>query len=254
MPSFDSNDPREFGWSLSFRDFVPFVYKGRLFPQGMHPAYIPVLTHVIGLLEATGWQLPPASLGLECGCWGQEDRMTKSGGSISFHQFGLAADLAAPWNPWQVSNPGPSPYRLPDNTSSIVEPYGLLWGGSPRWGANRDRMHIQCNSSPTELQRLNLSGIPAPTPPHPLPGVHPFPLPAWYYFGPLSGPRESISGVPSSDWCWRPALKLAQARLHVVVDGMYGPNTQAACRRWQATHGLVVDGLIGPNTWRSLMS
>lgn len=254
MPSFDSNDPREFGWSLGFRGFVPFVYKGRLFPQGMHPLFVPVLTHVIGLLEATGeWQLPDPKLGLQCGCWGQEDRLVKDGSAISFHQYGLAADLAAPWNPWRVADPAPSPFRLPDNTSAIVEPFGLLWGGSPRWGANRDRMHIQCNSSPRELAALLLPGRP-PTRPPPTPGIHPYPLPPRCYFGPLSGPVESISGIPQSDWAWRPALKVAQSRLHVVVDGMYGPNTQAAVRRWQATHHLEVDGLIGPNTWRSLMS
>jgi hypothetical protein len=254
MPSFDSNDPREFGWSLGFRDFVPYVYKGRLFPQGMHPLFVPVLTHVIGLLEATGeWQLPGSKLGLGCGCWGQEDRMTKSGGAISFHQYGLAADLAAPWNPWQVADPAPSPYRLPDNTSEIVEPFGLLWGGSPRWGNNRDRMHIQCNSSPRELAALSFGVVVLP--PHkPTPGIHPYPLPPGCYFGPLSGPNESISGIPQSDWAWRPALKVAQSRLHVVVDGMYGPKTAMATQNWQFAHGLVVDGLIGPNTWRSLMS
>jgi peptidoglycan hydrolase-like protein with peptidoglycan-binding domain len=114
-------------------------------------------------------------------------------------------------------------------------------------------MHIQCNSSPAELAALKLPGRP-PTRRPPTPGIHPYPLPPGCYFGPLYGPTESISGIPTSDWAWRPALKVAQSRLHVVVDGMYGPVTQTAVRRWQATHRLVVDGLIGPNTWRSLMS
>lgn len=252
MPNFDSNDPREFGASLAFRAFVPFVYQGRLFPQGVHPACVGVFQRALARLQAAGLELPPSSMGLAGGFWGQEDRMTKSGDAISFHQFGYAIDVAAPWNPWRVKNPPASPYRLPDNTSALLEPLGLLWGGSPRWGDNCDRMHLENHNTPAELGAY--PPLHSPGPPHvPVtPGVPAFPLPFGYYYGPYSGPAQSISGQGIHDGPYRAGLALAQGKLRVTADGLYGPHTAAAATSWQAAHHLVADGLIGPLTWRSL--
>ena len=45
---------------------------------------------------------------------------------------------------------------------------------------------------------------------------------------------------------------LLQAALGVVVDGDFGPMTEAAVRAYQTRHGLVVDGWVGPATRRAL--
>ena len=36
------------------------------------------------------------------------------------------------------------------------------------------------------------------------------------------------------------------------ADGIFGPKTEAAVKKWQKNHGLVADGIIGPKTWASL--
>lgn len=240
MPNWSSNDPREFGWSLSFRGFVPFVWRGYLFPQGVHPAVAGLFSTALDRLAAAGLQFPSHSLGRDAGMWGQEDRLVKDGSFISFHQYGLALDVAAPWNPWLDPNPPASPYRLPDNTSQLVEPLGLLWGGSPRFGDRPDRMHLEVHFSPAEISTA------------PIHGSLVFPLPAGWYYGPYSGPEQSVSGQGVNDEYYRPGLRLAQTALRVTADGLYGPLTAAAARTWQSAHHLVVDGLIGAHTWSSL--
>ena len=40
----------------------------------------------------------------------------------------------------------------------------------------------------------------------------------------------------------------------VAVDGIFGPNTNAAVRAFQQQKGLAVDGIVGPVTWQALVS
>jgi peptidoglycan hydrolase-like protein with peptidoglycan-binding domain len=47
---------------------------------------------------------------------------------------------------------------------------------------------------------------------------------------------------------------LLRARGHsVAVDGIFGPDTDAAVRAFQRQRGLAVDGIVGPNTWGALV-
>ncbi|MFI1994488.1 peptidoglycan-binding protein [Actinoplanes sp. NPDC020271] len=47
---------------------------------------------------------------------------------------------------------------------------------------------------------------------------------------------------------------LLRARGHtVVVDGLFGPKTDAAVRSFQSEKGLSVDGIVGPRTWGALV-
>jgi len=39
----------------------------------------------------------------------------------------------------------------------------------------------------------------------------------------------------------------------VVVDGIFGPRTEAAVRQFQQSKGLVADGIVGPRTWPALI-
>ena len=47
---------------------------------------------------------------------------------------------------------------------------------------------------------------------------------------------------------------LLKARGHnLVVDGIFGPKTDAAVRAFQQRTGLAVDGIVGPHTWSALI-
>ena len=43
-----------------------------------------------------------------------------------------------------------------------------------------------------------------------------------------------------------------QRALGIPADGVFGPQTERALKRWQARHGLVADGVAGPATRRAL--
>ncbi|QGJ97476.1 peptidase [Microbacterium phage Azizam] len=80
-----------------------------------------------------------------------------------------------------------------------------------------------------------------------------FPLPWGWYFGPQSGPRESVSGYHGNGQ----HLAVWQARMIARgwdlgpsgADGRYGDRTRDVARAFQAEKGLTVDGKIGPATW-----
>lgn len=109
---------------------------------------------------------------------------------------------------------------------------------------------------------------PKPAPTTRVTKAPPYPLPRGYYYGPPSGPIQSVSGrtrnsaVPrdvvqrNGQW-YSKGLETAQARLKargwaISTDGRYGPETETIVRKFQTNKRLKVDGLIGPKTWTAL--
>jgi peptidoglycan hydrolase-like protein with peptidoglycan-binding domain len=65
-----------------------------------------------------------------------------------------------------------------------------------------------------------------------------------------------LSQGPYSNWTQaetRSLQYLLRARgARIAVDGIVGPQTEAAVVAFQRTHHLVVDGIVGPQTWGAL--
>lgn len=233
-------DPSRWGWrSGDAAEIVPFEFGGHLFPGGVAVGTVALWTRALTVLtKGAGFRLPDIA-GDGAGCWGYEDRTVRGSDSPSFHAYGLALDLAAPWNPSGVTPPA-GPYRMPSDSATLLWPLGIEWGGS--WSSrDLDWMHIECHLGPDDVYAS-------------MPAGPPYPLPAGYYYGPYSGPTESISGSGRADAPYRPGLAMAQRHLKVAADGYYGAVTAAATVRWQTDHGLTPDGLIGPATWASLVA
>jgi hypothetical protein len=252
VPEFGSYDPGAWGWPHGPGAAIePFSYGGHDFPGGVAIGVAPYFRAALDLLCAQPGFTLPDTTGLDAGMWGYEDRAISGTNRWSFHAYGLAVDVAAPWNAARANPPAPTAHRLPWNTGALIRPLGMEWGGD--WNSSLDWMHIELHLTPLEVgARVGLpDGGSPPTPPVPGPGM-PFPLPGGFYFGPLEGPEQSISGQYPGDEPFQSALAWAQRVMGAVGDGYYGPETAAATRAWQAAHGLVVDGLIGPLTWATL--
>ncbi len=63
--------------------------------------------------------------------------------------------------------------------------------------------------------------------------------------GEEAGQGEAESSLTSE-------VKTLQQALHVKVDGVFGPETEAAVRRYQRELKLHLDGIAGPETWGAL--
>lgn len=48
-------------------------------------------------------------------------------------------------------------------------------------------------------------------------------------------------------------VRVVQAVTKVVVDGIFGANTDKAVRTFQRQNGLVVDGIVGEKTWKAII-
>jgi len=59
---------------------------------------------------------------------------------------------------------------------------------------------------------------------------------------------------PTDRFPVRPLQQLLRARGQTVaVDGIFGPQTEAAVRAFQSSRGLAADGIVGPQTWGRLV-
>lgn len=183
-------------------------------------------------------------------CWGYEWRQNLNDpGSLSSHAAAVSVDVNAPNHPNNAT--GTFTAKQVSEIRAIIQEAGdVVWWGHD-WRGVKDEMHFEIHGTPAQVVTA-AGNLPAGA--SPPAGRMKFPLPAGYYFGPLSGPVQSISGMAGdgSDEQYRPAIARIQAVVRVRTDGLYGPNTINAVRGWQAGHHLQADGLTGPRTWSAM--
>jgi N-acetyl-anhydromuramyl-L-alanine amidase AmpD len=73
---------------------------------------------------------------------------------------------------------------------------------------------------------------------------------------PASEPPVQPGGPPGRPTLRRPTtddlVRHVQQKLGIVVDGLFGGDTEAAVRAFQREHQMVPDGIVGPKTWAVL--
>ena len=67
-------------------------------------------------------------------------------------------------------------------------------------------------------------------------------------------PWPLVKRSPTRIFPVRSLQQLLRARNHpVTVDGIFGPNTEAAVKAFQQSKNLSADGIVGPQTWPKLV-
>lgn len=176
--------------------------------------------------------------------------VTKAKGGQSNHNYGLAVDLC-PFTPDGQPNWN-APNSMWMAIGSEAEKLGLEWGGG--WKKFIDKPHVQL-SGLTIKQCLAL---------HQKGGMNA----VWAEASRLlagNGPTAPVAG-PIAERILRrddrgEDVRLVQTRLAVLgflnssgVDGVFGPGTEVAVKKFQKAKGLSVDGRIGRQTRVALMS
>jgi len=86
------------------------------------------------------------------------------------------------------------------------------------------------------------------------PKIPAYPLPAGYYYGPASGPNESVSGKYPHNYQpgWIDGLKRWQRQMGITADGVWGLQTAAASKALKKRKGLKSrDGNVGRQAWKA---
>ena len=189
--------------------------------------------------------------------------VTRARGGQSNHNYGLATDVV----PFVDGKPN---WNAPNSVWVAIGheggKVGLEWGGS--WKKFIDKPHLQLpglsikqcqalykkgglDAVWAEATRLLGGAAGAAVPPSPTPqtaGAAP---------QPSAGPppeRTLVRGDKSE------SVRLVQTRLAALnfldakdVDGIFGPRTEAAVKKFQASKKLKADGKVGPQTKAALM-
>lgn len=124
---------------------------------------------------------------------------------------------------------------------AIVDAAAILVPEGGDWWSHRDWLNTGCPGD--EIAEWVNAGHPVDVVPEPEPEPEPAPVPC----------EQKTFGRGDSDRCVIYIQRLLNRRGYGLVDdGDFGPNTEAAVRRFQSIKRLTADGVVGPKTWPHL--
>lgn len=168
------------------------------------------------------------------------------GGGYPTHEWGYDIDEVQ----WRINNMGYQPALVVDGLKGRRTTAGIEWAQGKLGVAVDGDWGDKTQGAYDKWSQAGEHEFDATTEQAP-----PFPLPHNWYFGPKSGPRESVSGYYSHREDLRRWQQQMQHRgwdfSNWGCDGLYGDETAGNCRAFQREKGLTVDGLIGPVTWEA---
>lgn len=155
--------------------------------------------------------------------WGYAERNIRGGTELSNHASGTAVDLNATKHPL-----GTDPRdNFTDEQIAAIRRILRDCGGTLRWGGDytgrKDGMHLEVVADEQRCAQVLLK-------------LTALPVASWPTV------RRGDTG---------PTVELLQRFLGVTPDGVFGPVTEAAVRRYQTLRGLEPDGICGPLTWEA---
>jgi len=126
--------------------------------------------------------------------------------------------------------------------------YGTHVMGGAAWGGHscpdQPPMHVRSaqRSRIIEIARSIRGGTPAPVPP-----------PVWQEDAMRALPELRLGAAGADVRTVQGLCNARSAAAALVIDGVFGPATDADVRRVQSAGHVTVDGIVGPETWPVLM-
>ncbi len=187
--------------------------------------------------------------------------VTRARGGQSNHNYGLAVDMV-PFNNGQPN--WNAPLGVWTTIGTEAEKLGLEWGGD--WKKFVDKPHVQLPGlSVGECFSLfkrggldavwaestrRIGGTPTPAPTQP--GA-PEPAPAGSTGTSSDHPILRVGARGDAVRALQEALAAAGFLAAGSADGIFGPGTLRAVKKFQQSKGLTADGAVGPATWDALL-
>lgn len=167
----------------------------------------------------------------------------------SNHQSGLALDIEDPdgWQPFlhryewkRLGHFDPMHFDFVGAGTQDINPIAIK-AFQQLWNENNpsDSLEVEGIFGPLTESRLNISPSDGFSKGNKIPSISPSPMERVLFLSQPNMEGEDVSKVQQI---------LVNTNITVLVDGFFGPATDAAVRKFQGLHRLSIDGKVGPGT------